>query len=362
MVYRNFKDGDKDHSLLGFGIMRMPTKKDGESEVIDYELSEAMIDEAYKNGVNYFDTAYVYHDGHSERFLGNALKKYPRDSYFIATKLPLWSVETVEKCDEIFQEHLDRLQTDYIDYYLFHAMEKNKVEKVKNLKLLDWVDKKKAEGKIKHMCFSFHGDAECLEELLTMYKFDFCQLQINYADWNKFNAKKFYDIATKHNTPVVVMEPVRGGALANPVPEVADIFAKADPSRSFASWAFRFVADLPNVALILSGMSTMDQVQDNLKTFASDSTVDLSSHDKDTLHLAMDILENHKSIPCTACQYCMPCPVGVDIPTCFLKFNTAKVFGRASYKAIPEDKRANNCISCGKCLQMCPQQINIPEK
>ncbi|WP_305767072.1 aldo/keto reductase [Candidatus Epulonipiscium viviparus] len=362
MIYRNFNDGDRDHSLLGFGIMRMPTKKVGEDEVIDYELSQKMVDTAYENGINYFDTAYVYHGGKSEVFLGEALKKYPRESYFLATKLPLWQAETVEDCEKIFNEHLERLQTDYIDYYLFHAVEKNKVEKIKNLKLLDWVDQKKSEGKIRHVCFSFHGDTDCLQEMLGLYDFAFCQLQINYADWNKFNAKKFYDIATKANTPIVVMEPVRGGMLANPAPEVQEILHAKDPNLSNANWAFRFVANLPNVKLILSGMSTMEQLEDNLKTFATEDSASLSTSDQNTLDRAIDILDNLKSIPCTACQYCLPCPVGVQIPTCFEKYNTAKIFGRANYKAISEEGRADNCIQCQQCVSLCPQQIDIPER
>ncbi|ONI45326.1 hypothetical protein AN641_00635 [Candidatus Epulonipiscioides gigas] len=359
MIYRNFDDGDKDHSLLGFGIMRMPTKDEGG---IDYELSEEMIDLAYNKGVNYFDTAYVYHGGESEVFLGKVLKKYPRDSFFVATKLPLWQTNSMEDVNRIFEEHLTRLDMDYIDYYLFHAMDRPKMEKIKEMKLIEWAEQKKKEGKIRHLCFSFHGDLECLKELLELHDFAFCQLQINYADWNKFNAKKMYDIATAANTPIVVMEPVRGGMLANPAPEVQKIFKEADQNLSNANWAFRFVANLPNVKLILSGMSTLEQVKDNINTFESEETIALSATDKEVLDTAIDVLDNLKSIPCTGCQYCMPCPFGVQIPTCFEKFNTAKIFKNANYKSIPEEARADKCVNCKKCVPLCPQHIDIPTK
>ncbi len=359
MIYRNFNDGDKDHSLLGFGIMRMPTNEDAS---INYELAEAMIDKAYNAGVNYFDTAYVYHKMTSEVFLGKALAKYPRESYFVATKLPLWHVNSAEELDKVFDTHLERLNMDYIDYYLVHAVNKERVQKVKDFNVIDWLIKKKEQGKIRHIGFSFHDDLNCLREMLSLYDWDFCQLQINYADWNRFNAKNMYDIATEAGVPVIVMEPVRGGMLANPAPEVAQLLKGHREDLSYANWAFRFVANLPNVKLILSGMSTIEQVEDNLATFANEETIALTSEESKLLNQSIDILDNLKSIPCTACNYCMPCPFGVHIPTCFEKYNTAKIFGQANYDAIPEEHRADKCVSCEACVPLCPQNIMIPER
>ncbi|OON92530.1 MAG: hypothetical protein ATN33_07155 [Epulopiscium sp. Nele67-Bin001] len=359
MIYRSFDDGDKEHSLLGFGIMRMPTNEDAS---INFELAEKMIDTAYNAGVNYFDTAYVYHKMKSEEFLGKALAKYPRESFFIATKLPLWHVDGYDDLDVVFNRHLSRLNMDYIDYYLVHAVNKERVQRVKDMQLIDWLIQKKAQGKIRHIGFSFHDDLDCLKDMLSLYDWDFCQLQINYADWNRFNAKDMYEIATKAGVPIIVMEPVRGGMLANPAPEVASLLKEHSPDLSYANWAFRFVANLDNVKLILSGMSTIEQVEDNLATFATEQSIELTYDESKILNKAINVLDNLKSIPCTACDYCMPCPFGVHIPTCFEKYNTAQIFGKANYTEIAEENRADKCVSCEACVPLCPQHIQIPER
>ncbi|OOO00510.1 MAG: hypothetical protein ATN35_07035 [Epulopiscium sp. Nele67-Bin004] len=359
MIYRSFDDGDKDHSMLGFGVMRMPINED---ETINYDVAEKMIDTAYKQGINYFDTAYVYHKGKSEEFLGKALAKYPRESFFVATKLPLWIINGQRELDKIFNKHLKRLNMEYIDYYLIHAMNKERLKKLKSMDVIKWAEQKRAEGKIKHLGFSFHDDLDCLREILSLHKWDFCQLQLNYADWNRFDAKEMYKIATDAGVPIIVMEPVRGGTLANPAPAIQEIFKNHASERSYASWAFRFLADLPNVKLILSGMSTIEQVEDNLHTFSTEELVSVDDTEREILNKAIDIMDNLKSIPCTGCNYCMPCPFGVEIPRCFAQYNTNKIFGKSSYTAIPEEGRADNCVSCEACVPLCPQNIMIPEK
>ncbi len=359
MIYRKFNDGDKEHSLLGYGAMRMPTNED---KTIKYDEAAALIHKAYEAGVTYFDTAYVYHEQKSEEFLGKALAKYPRESYFVATKLPIWQVTSYDDLDGILEEHLRRLNMDYIDYYLVHALNKTTVKAVRDHNVIDWLKEKKAQGKIRHICFSFHDEPSCLEDIVTMYDWDFAQLQINYADWNNNDGKTVYDIATKAGIPVVVMEPVRGGMLANPAPEVANILKEAAPDKSCASWAMKYVASLPNVKLILSGMSTMDQVVDNLATFESEESIALSDSESAVIDKAMDILDNLKSVLCTDCKYCMPCPFGVDIPGCFSVYNKAKIFGHANYDSLEDDAKADKCIACGQCVNLCPQKIEIPDR
>ncbi len=359
MINRSFNDGDKEHSLLGFGAMRMPKNED---DTINFDEACALVQKSYEGGVTYFDTAYVYHEQKSEEFLGKALAKYPRESYFIATKLPMWEIKSYEDLDRILDIHLKRLNTEYIDYYLTHALNKERVQLIRDLNIIDWLKEKKAEGKIRHIGFSFHDEPSCLEDVLTLHDWEFVQLQINYADWNANDGKTIYDIATNAGVPIIVMEPVRGGMLANPAPEVANLLKDSAPEKSCASWAMKFVANLPNVKLILSGMSAMDQVVDNLATFESEESVKLSDDEKAVIEKAMDILDNLKSIPCTDCKYCMPCPVGVDIPACFALYNKAKIFGNAPYDSLEEDKRGDNCISCGACVSLCPQKIEVPER
>ncbi|OOB80347.1 MAG: hypothetical protein BEN19_00545 [Epulopiscium sp. Nuni2H_MBin003] len=357
MIYSTFNDGEPEHSLLGFGIMRMPVNQDNS---INKYLSEQMIDLAYKNGINYFDTSYVYHESRSESFLGQVLAKYPRNSFFVADKMPLWKVENFEDLDNILDEQLARLGMDYIDYYLIHAVNSAYYKKIKQLNVVDWLISKKAQGKIRHIGFSFHDNLDCLKDTLNLYDWDFCQLQINYADWNKFHAKDMYELVSTKNIPIIVMEPIRGGALANPAPEIAAILKDATPDATYANWAFRFVATLPNVKLILSGMSTIEQVQDNLTTFENEKNIHLNENEVNALDKAITIIDNLDTIPCTGCRYCMPCPFSVEIAPCFNQYNNNVIFGTNKYDA--ERDRANYCVSCKKCIPLCPQNINIPHE
>ncbi|MEG1687910.1 MAG: aldo/keto reductase, partial [Angelakisella sp.] len=303
MITKHFYPQDKAHSLLGFGGMRFAKLPDGN---IDEVASAAMIDRAIAGGVNYFDTAYYYHDSKSEAFLKKALAKYPRESYLLADKMPVWSVKTPEDLERIFNDQLERCGVDYFDYYLAHSLDGSKAEAIRNLGIMEFFQRKKAEGKIRRIGFSFHDDLAGFHKLLEIKGWEFCQLQLNYADWNRFKAAELYAAAAESKLPVIVMEPVRGGFLANP-PQISDLLKAAEPQRSLASWAFRFVASLPAVTLVLSGMSAMEQLEDNLTTFA-DESVYLNADEQRLLAQAMTILDNIKTVPCTGCNYCMPCP------------------------------------------------------
>jgi len=349
-------------SLLGFGCMRFPTNAEGK---IDRELAEAMMDKAIAAGVNYIDTAYPYHGGESELFVGEVLKKYDRDSFYLATKLPLWAVHSLEDVDKLFNEQLSKLQTDYVDFYLMHAMNRDKWHNMLELGVVERLEELKAEGKIRYLGFSFHDSYEAFEEIINYRDWDFCQIQLNYMDVNDQAGMKGYKLAEEKQVPLVIMEPIKGGMLANYGGDIADIFHALDKDASFASFALRWVATLPNVKVVLSGMSTMEQVDDNLKTFGEFKP--MSEEELATVDKVVDILNNRVQNGCTGCSYCMPCPAGVNIPRNFRIWNTYHMY--QNYNTVkwnwetemPDNERANKCIECGKCEAICPQALNIRE-
>jgi len=358
-----FKGIKNNPSLLGFGCMRFP-KIDPDKPDIDELLAEEMIDAAYKAGVNYFDTAYPYHQRLSEKFVGKVLKKYPRESFNLATKMPGWIVENVEDAKRIFNEQLETLQVEYFDYYLCHALSRNGFEVYKKPGVMDFLYEMKALGKIKRLGFSFHDTPEVLEEIIYTYQWDFVQLQLNYLDWDFQDAKKQYEIVKTYGVPVIVMEPVRGGTLATLSDDARDILYSAKPDKSIASWAIRYAASKEQVMLVLSGMSNMEQTLDNIATLTDFEPI--NAKDQATLDLALDLFLKNNTIPCTNCKYCMPCPEGVDIPLIFKVYNRYALskYERAfvsDYEKTEESKRAELCIACGICLSKCPQGINIPE-
>jgi predicted aldo/keto reductase-like oxidoreductase len=358
-----FKGVDENPSLLGFGCMRFP-KLDPDKPDIDEVLSEKMIDTAYKAGVNYFDTAYPYHQRLSEKFVGKVLKKYPRESFNLATKMPGWMVETVEDAERIFNEQLETLQVDYFDYYLCHALNKSGFEVYKKPGVMDFLYRMKAEGKIRHLGFSFHDTPDVLDEIINTYEWDFVQLQLNYLDWDFQDAKKQYEIVQNYGVPVIVMEPVRGGTLATLSGDARDILLTAKPDKSIASWAIRYAASKEHVMVVLSGMSNMEQTLDNIATLTDFEPID--DKDQIVIEQALDLFLKSNTIPCTNCKYCMPCPEGVDIPLMFRIYNQYAIskFERAfifDYEKVEESKRAEFCVACGICLSKCPQAINIPE-
>lgn len=360
MEKRKMEKLNAETSLLGFGCMRFPTDKEGK---IDEAKAQEMIDMAMASGVNYYDTAYPYHDGQSEPFMGKALKKYDRGSFYLATKLPLWLINSVEDAERIFKEQLERLQTDYIDFYLFHAFSKERWEAMKKLGILEFGERLKAEGKIRHLGFSFHDSYEVFEEIINAREWDFCQIQLNYMDTEEQAGMKGYLLTEQKQVPLVIMEPIKGGSLAKFADDITSKLRAHDPNASTASFALRWVGSLPNVKVILSGMSTMEQVEDNLHTFSEFKP--LSAEEKQTIDEVVSLINSRVQNGCTGCRYCMPCPAGVNIPGCFATWNTYHMY--QNYNTVQwkwetelgEKAQAKNCIKCGKCEAQCPQKLSI---
>ncbi|MDR1766236.1 MAG: aldo/keto reductase [Lachnospiraceae bacterium] len=360
MEYRKMEKLGIEVSLLGFGCMRFPTTKDG---AIDEVEAGQMLKKAYAAGVNYFDTAYPYHGGKSEVVLGKTMADLPRDSFYMATKLPVWKLKETSDVLEVFNEQLGRLQTDYVDFYLLHSMDAERLETVEKLGILPILEDLKAKGAIRHLGFSFHDEYPVFEKIARMHDWDFCQIQLNYMDTDVQAGLKGYKLTEELGIPLVVMEPVKGGVLATFPTSVAKPFADADPQASTASWALRWVGTLPHVKVILSGMSSLAQVEDNLKTF--DKFVPLSDKEQEAVAQVKKELSARRRNGCTGCKYCMPCPAGVDIPHCFNLWNNLHVYentqrakdGWTSW--LPAAAKPDNCVKCGQCEEACPQHISI---
>lgn len=348
-------------SKLGFGCMRFPTK-DG---AIDEARAEKMLDDAYAKGINYFDTAYPYHDGKSEPFVGKVLSKYERESYYLATKLPCWAVNSLDDAERLFDLQRGRIDKGYIDFYLLHALNRGSWEKMRDLGVVELLEKKKAEGKIKYLGFSFHDAYDVFEEIINYKDWDFCQIQLNYMDTDEQAGMKGYKLAEEKNVPLVIMEPIKGGLLANLPDEVASRFNEVDAEKSNASWALRWVASLPNVKVVLSGMSDEKQLADNLDTFCGFEG--MTDAENTAVKDVAKCLKERVNNGCTGCNYCMPCPAGVNIPGNFRVWNRFGVYGNEGdalwqwNHELSDKEKASNCIKCGKCEKMCPQKLNIRE-
>ncbi len=353
---------------LGFGLMRLP-EKDGE---IDLERVCHMADAYIQAGMNYFDTAYVYHGGNSEKAVKEVLsKRYPRDKFMLATKLPAWSLKVPEDRDRIFNEQLERCGVEYFDFYLLHSIEDGgNGETYERLDCFDWGLQKKAEGKIRHFGFSFHGSPAYLISVLDKHpEVEFVQIQLNYADWKNpvVRSGELYEILHSRNIPMIIMEPVKGGTLASLRPELEEMYRAVRPDASVASWALRFVGSLPGVMTILSGMSTEEQMNDNIGTFARFEP--LSDEEKDLVGKVRSIMLNVPQIGCTSCRYCTPgCPMNISIPDVFRAINTMNLYGdvfrpKAFYGGVigQGHGRASECIACGQCEGVCPQHLPIIE-
>lgn len=350
--------------FLGLGCMRLP-KLSPEKEEIDYAEAQKLVDYAFEHGVNYFDTAYRYHGGDSELFVGQALKKYPRDKFHLATKLPIWMLETEEDIQRIFDDQRNRLQVEYFDFYLLHALSKETFQKSESLKVYEHLMELKKQGKIRHLGFSFHDSPEVLEEIISTHQWDFVQIQLNYLDWEMQRAKEQYELLEKNNIPVVIMEPVRGGALASLCEESNEIFHKAAPNSSVASWAIRFAASLPGVMTVLSGMSNMEQMEDNVKTMTDFAP--LSKEEYAVVEKALEAYRSKVTIPCTGCRYCIECPMTIPIPDIFAAYNhyaITKDLGslKRAVEALKEEEHPQRCVHCNNCVSLCPQSISIPEE
>lgn len=364
MEYRKItiENKSKDVSLLGFGCMRFPTTPEGD---IDKPLATRMMTYAVEHGVNYIDTAYPYHNGTSETFVRDVIRHLPRESFYLADKLPIWDCKTNADVDRIFHEQLDKCGVEYFDFYLIHAVNKGRLQQVADLDLFTQLEQYRSQGKIRNLGFSFHDDLETFRRWVDLYDWDFVQIQLNYMDIHHQQGMTGYDILTERGIPVVIMEPVKGGSLAKFHPSVEAKLKHLRPEESIASWAFRWVGSLPNVRVILSGMSTMEQVEDNIKTFtdfeplSDDETVLLDEVRTELLSLTQ--------VDCTSCNYCMPCPHGVDIPGNFRIFNHHAMYQNdrhatwATSQLKEQDAFADQCIDCGECLPKCPQHIEIPD-
>ena len=352
---------------LGFGLMRLPEK----DSAINIEEVCRMADQYMAAGMNYFDTAYVYHGGKSEVAAREAIvKRYPRDSFYLATKLPAWELKSAADNDRIFNEQLERAGVEYFDFYLLHSIENGNIDTYESYDCFNWGLKKKEEGKIKHFGFSFHGSPDLLEKVLDEHpQMEFVQIQLNYADWTNpvVQSGKLYDILHSRNIPMIIMEPVKGGTLASLKPELEAKLKAARPEASIASWAFRFVASLPGIMTILSGMSSEEQMQDNINTFTSFEP--LSDEEKQIIEEVTSIMLDIPLIGCTACRYCVDgCPMQISIPDVFRAVNTMTLYDeafrpKAFYRGIVSTGhgRASDCIGCGQCEGVCPQHLPIIE-
>lgn len=363
MNYTDFHG--KQISRLGFGMMRLPMHKDG---TIDYEKGQEMIDTALAKGITYIDTAYKYHDGESENFVGEALSKHPRDSYYLADKMPCWLCETPDDLRKIFEDQLQKCKTDFFDFYLIHSLGEGDLETVEKLQVVDYLSKEKSAGRIHHLGASFHCEPDFLRETLTKYgdSLEFIQLQLNYFDWENGNAKDVYDVAREFDKPIIVMEPIRGGMLANPLSgKACQILDNTGTGASYPSYALRFVNELPGVLCTLSGMSELFQLEENVEIFQGPA---LTSEEKQAIDKAVKALQADILVPCTGCNYCYECPQEIKIPDIFKLYNEAAskgfhyIWGSLSgqYNAITPNGK--DCIGCGSCESHCPQKINIIEK
>ncbi|MCR4689623.1 MAG: aldo/keto reductase [Saccharofermentans sp.] len=352
---------------LGFGLMRLPVK----DEVIDLDTVCKMVDMYMESGFNYFDTAYVYHGGDSEKTVKKAIvERYPRDSFTVATKLPAWFLNSFEDRDKVFNEQCDRCGVDYFDYYLLHSVEDgNNYDAYVKYDCFNWGIRKKEEGKIRHFGFSFHGTPALLEKILDEHpEVEFVQIQLNYADWDNqvVHSGELYEILHSRGIPMIIMEPVKGGFLANLDSEYADMYKAVRPDKSVASWALRFVGSLEGVATILSGMGHPEQMQDNIDTFKNFEP--LTEEEEETIAKVKKKLFEIPLIGCTACRYCVDgCPMNISIPDVLSAVNTRRKFpndGRPQFfynGLIDRFGKASDCIACGQCEGVCPQHLPIIE-
>lgn len=366
MIYKNFHD--KALSALGLGCMRLPVCKD-DANKIDEGAAREMVAYAMEKGINYYDTAWGYHNGESEVVMGRILNDYPRESYYLATKFPGYDVSNMGKVEQIFEKQLEKCGVDYFDFYLFHNLSEKNVDLYLDPKfgILDYLLRQKANGRIRHLGFSAHGTIATMRRFLEAYgeHMEFCQIQLNWLDWTLQNARGKVELLREYGLPIWVMEPIRGGALAKFAPEYEERMNRIRPDTSAPEWAFRFLQTFPDVTVTLSGMSNMDQLRENIATFEEEKP--LGEAEKEALlGVARDMTEK-TTLPCTACRYCTSyCPQGLDIPRIIELYNELSCSGglflvSLAIAGMPEDKRPSACIGCRACEEVCPQNIKISE-
>ena len=362
MVYKEFQD--KKLSSLGFGAMRLPVSDSIPGTPIDEEKTQEMVDFALRHGVNYFDTAYGYHDGTSEVVMGKVLGKYPRDSYYLATKFPGYDLSNVDKVDTIFEEQLGKCGMEYFDFYLLHNIYEKNIDPYLDPKygIMDYLLKQKENGRIRHLGFSAHGRYDTMKRFLEAYgdKMEFCQIQLNYLDWKLQDAKAKVELLNEYHIPIWVMEPLRGGKLAELSAENEAKLHALRPEEAVPAWAFRFLQSIPGVTMVLSGMSNRDQLEKNIATFADDRP--LNEEEMAAILEAADSMLD--VLPCTACRYCVShCPKGLDIPTLLSLYNETRfvngLITHMAVDALDQEKRPDACAGCHSCEAVCPQQLEI---
>ena len=367
MIYTEFQ-GER-LSALGMGNMRLPVL-DGDDARIDVKAVEEMFDCAMKAGINYYDTAYGYHGGNSETVVGETLRKYPRDSFYLASKFPGYDLANMPKVKEIFEEQLKKCQVEYFDFYLFHNVCEMNVDAYLDPQygIYEYLTAQKKNGRIRHLGFSAHGDIDCMKKFLNAYGKDmeFCQIELNYFDYKFQNAKGKVELLNEWNIPIWVMEPVRGGQLASLSDEFTAKLKEARPDEKVPAWAFRFLQSIPNVVVTLSGMSDMQQLKDNIATYEEKKP--LNEKEMELILSVADDMIAKTTIPCTGCHYCVShCPKKLDIPFLLKLYNEAVVAGSGDFIApmglssVEADKQPECCIGCHSCAKVCPQTIQIPE-
>lgn len=366
MVYREFQDLQL--SALGMGAMRLPVI-DGNDAQIDKEATAEMVAYAMEHGINYYDTAWGYHDGNSETVMGEALSRYPRESFYLATKFPGYDLSNMDKVESIFEAQLEKCGVDYFDFYLFHNVCEMNIDAYLDEKygIFYYLMEQKKKGRIRHLGFSAHGSYDIMKRFLDAYgeHMEFCQIQLNYLDWSFQNARAKVDLLKAHHIPVWVMEPLRGGKLASLEDENAAVLKGLRPEEGIPAWAFRFLQSIPGVTMVLSGMSNFQQMQENIAVFEEDKPLD--EKEMAALLEVADRMVKKIALPCTACHYCVShCPKGLDIPALLELYNEHCFTGGGfiapmALMAVPEDKRPDACIGCRSCEAVCPQQIKISE-
>ena len=364
MQYRKFTKDNLDVSLLGFGCMRFPVI-DGDSSQIDEEKATNMLHYAIDNGINYIDTAYTYHQDNSEIFVGKALKNGYRDKVYLATKLPVWLTESYEDFEKYLDKQLEKLQTDYIDFYLLHSLHEKAWAKIEKLNIFKFLDEAKRKGKIKYAGFSFHDELPLFKKIIDSYPWDFCQIQLNYMDRQYQAGIQGLKYAAEKSISLVIMEPIKGGKLASSPKDIEAIWNKNSEKRTSAEWALKWVYDFEEVSVVLSGMSTLDQVKENIALTNDSLPRSLTKEEHDLVDEVTMVYNERIKVGCTSCEYCLPCPSNVAIPNIFSQYNNYYVYGTeeqsiSTYNKYKEQgKDSSQCIECGACEQLCPQHLEI---